>query len=221
MTKKYTAVMAHIQESCRKAERNFNSVQVMAVSKTYDISHIRPVLDAGHRVFGENKVQECRDKWQILKTEYTGITLHLIGGLQSNKVKYLPHLVDVIHTVDSQKLVLEIKKHMDKNPQWHPDIYIQVNTGDEQQKNGVPVDTVHSMVHFAKNNGLHVVGLMCIPPMQDYPTPHFALLRKLAHQNSLTELSMGMSGDYDDAINIGATIIRIGTAIFGTRTHKT
>lgn len=217
MTEKYTAVIADIQQSCRKAGRDFNTVQVMAVSKTYDISHIRPVLNAGHRVFGENKVQECRDKWHTLKTEYAHIELHLIGGLQTNKVKYLPPIVDAIHTVDSQKLVLEIKKHMDKNPDWCPDIYIQVNTGNEQQKNGVAVNMVNNMVQFAQNNGLRVVGLMCIPPVQDYPAPHFALLRKIAHQNGLTQLSMGMSGDYDDAINIGATIIRIGTAIFGVR----
>ena len=217
MTEKYHCLIQNIQESCRKAERDFNTIDIMAVSKTYDISHIRPVLDTGHRIFGENKVQECRNKWIQLKSEYDNIHLHLIGGLQSNKVKYLPHLVDVIHTVDSEKLVLEIKKHMDKNPDWIPHIYIQVNTGEETQKNGVAVAQVSALVSFAKAHGLHVVGLMCIPPLNDYPTPHFALLRKLAHENGLSQLSMGMSADYDDALNLGATIIRIGTAIFGKR----
>ncbi len=219
MTEKFTAFMDNLKESCRKAERAVDTVQVMAVSKTYDLSHIRPVLDAGHRVFGENKVQECRDKWRQLKSEYDHIQLHLIGGLQRNKVKYLPHLVDAIHTVDSEKLVLEIKKHMQNTPDWHPDIYIQINTGAETQKNGVPVADTEKMVAFAKSHSLPVVGLMCIPPVCDYPAPHFALLRKLAHANGLEKLSMGMSADYDDAINLGSTIIRIGTAIFGTRTH--
>ncbi len=218
MTEKFNTLMMDIQETCRKAERDFDTVQVMAVSKTYDIRHIRPVLDVGHRVFGENKVQECRDKWPQLKSEYEGVKLHLIGGLQSNKVKYLPHLVDAIHTVDSQKLVLQIKKHMDKNPDWKPDVYIQVNTGAETQKNGVTVTEVSALVDFAISHGLHVVGLMCIPPITDYPAPHFALLRKLAQENRLSHLSMGMSADYDDAINLGSTIIRIGTAIFGKRT---
>lgn len=217
MPHKYHTTIAHIHESCRKADYNPSHLDVMAVSKTYPVESIVPILDAGHRIFGENKVQECRDKWPALKSVYDGVKLHLIGGLQTNKVKYLPHLVDAIHTVDSQKIIDEIRKHMDKNPDWHPDIYIQVNTGNEPQKNGVCVQDVAPLVAYARDAHLNVVGLMCIPPASDYPTPHFALLRKLAHENALEKLSMGMSADYDDAINLGATIIRIGSAIFGER----
>ena len=210
-------IKSEIEKYKTRALRQDDNVDLIAVSKTFPIDDVKIALDTGHRIFGENKVQECRDKWIDLKSEYQNIELHLIGGLQTNKVKYLPNLVDVIHTLDNIKLANEIKKHIDKNENWNPQIYIQVNTGAEAQKNGVLEHDADKIITQCKEMGLNIVGLMCIPPADENPSVHFALLRKIAMRNNLQKLSMGMSTDYPIAIDLGATCVRIGSAIFGAR----
>lgn len=210
-------IKSEIEKYKTRALRQDDNVDLIAVSKTFPIDDIKIALDTGHRIFGENKVQECRDKWIDLKSEYQNVELHLIGGLQTNKVKYLPNLVDVIHTLDNIKLASEIKKHIDKNENWNPQIYIQVNTGAEPQKNGVLEQDTDKIITQCKEMGLNIVGLMCIPPADENPSVHFALLRKIAMRNNLQKLSMGMSTDYPIAIDLGATCVRIGSAIFGAR----
>ncbi len=210
-------IKSEIEKYKTRALRQDDNVDLIAVSKTFPIDDVKIALDTGHRIFGENKVQECRDKWIDLKSEYQNIELHLIGGLQTNKVKYLPNLVDVIHTLDNIKLANEIKKHIDKNENWNPQIYIQVNTGAETQKNGVLEQDADKIITQCKEMGLNIVGLMCIPPADENPSVHFALLRKIAMRNNLQKLSMGMSTDYPIAIDLGATCVRIGSAIFGAR----
>ncbi|MFL2660049.1 MAG: YggS family pyridoxal phosphate-dependent enzyme [Alphaproteobacteria bacterium] len=210
-------IKSEIEKYKTRALRQDDNVDLIAVSKTFPIDDIKIALDTGHRIFGENKVQECRDKWIDLKSEYQNVELHLIGGLQTNKVKYLPNLVDVIHTLDNIKLANEIKKHIDKNENWNPQIYIQVNTGAETQKNGVLEHDADKIITQCKEMGLNIVGLMCIPPADENPSVHFALLRKIAMRNNLQKLSMGMSTDYPIAIDLGATCVRIGSAIFGAR----
>lgn len=210
-------IKSEIEKYKTRALRQDDNVDLIAVSKTFPIDDIKIALDTGHRIFGENKVQECRDKWIDLKSEYQNIELHLIGGLQTNKVKYLPNLVDVIHTLNNIKLANEIKKHIDKNENWNPQIYIQVNTGAEAQKNGVLEQDADKIITQCKEMGLNIVGLMCIPPADENPSVHFALLRKIAMRNNLQKLSMGMSTDYPIAIDLGATCVRIGSAIFGAR----
>ncbi len=210
-------IKSEIEKYKTRALRQDDNVDLIAVSKTFPIDDIKIALDTGHRIFGENKVQECRNKWVDLKSEYQNVELHLIGGLQTNKVKYLPNLVDVIHTLDNIKLANEIKKHIDKNENWNPQIYIQVNTGAEAQKNGVLEQDADKIITQCKEMGLNIVGLMCIPPADENPSVHFALLRKIAMRNNLQKLSMGMSTDYPIAIDLGATCVRIGSAIFGAR----
>ena len=211
-------VLNTIDEYKRRALRQDEQVDLVAVSKTKPADLIRQALDTGHRIYGENKVQECRDKWSELKNEYDNVELHLIGGLQTNKVKYLPNLVDVIQTVDSIKLATEIKKHIDKNENWNPKIYIQINTGAEEQKSGVLESEADDLIKECLVLGLNVIGLMCIPPAGENPSVHFALLKKIGIRNNLQKLSMGMSGDYPIAIDLGATAVRVGSAIFGERT---
>jgi len=210
-------IKSDIEKYKIRALRQDENVDLIAVSKTFPIDDIKIALDTGHRIFGENKVQECRDKWIDLKSEYENVELHLIGGLQTNKVKYLPNLIDVIQTLDSIKLANEIKKHIDKNENWNPQIYIQVNTGAEQQKNGVLEQDTDEFITQCKEMGLNIVGLMCIPPADENSSVHFALLRKIAMRNNLQKLSIGMSGDYPIAIDLGATAVRVGSAIFGVR----
>jgi hypothetical protein len=210
-------IKSEIEKYKTRALRQDDNVDLIAVSKTFPIDDIKIALDTGHRIFGENKVQECRNKWVDLKSEYQNVELHLIGGLQTNKVKYLPNLVDVIHTLDNIKLANEIKKHIDKNENWNPQIYIQINTGAEAQKNGVLEQDADKIITQCKEMGLNIVGLMCIPPADENPSVHFALLRKIAMRNNLQKLSMGMSTDYPIAIDLGATCVRIGSAIFGDR----
>ena len=210
-------VLNTIEQYKKRALREDETVDLVAVSKTKPTELIRQALDTGHRIYGENKVQECRDKWTELKNEYEDVELHLIGGLQTNKVKYLPNLVDVIQTVDSIKLATEIKKHIDKNETWNPKIYIQINTGAEEQKSGVLESEADNLIKECMDMGLNVIGLMCIPPAEENPSVHFALLKKIANRNGLKKLSMGMSGDYPIAIDLGATAVRVGSAIFGER----
>lgn len=199
------------------AGREPGSVTLVAVSKTFDASVIRPLLEAGHRVFGENRVQEAEGKWPALKADFPGIELHLIGPLQSNKAKQAVALFDVIETIDRDKIASELAKEMARQAKT-PTLYVQVNTGSEPQKAGIePMEAVAFVARCREVHGLQIEGLMCIPPLEENPGPHFALLEKLAHQAGLSKLSMGMSADYETAIAFGATSVRVGSAIFGAR----
>jgi len=210
-------VEARIEKAERQARRPAGSVTLVAVSKTFDVEHIRPVIAAGQRVFGENRVQESQGKWPALKAETPEIELHLIGPLQSNKAADAVALFDVIETVDREKIARVLAEEMKKQNRT-PRLYVQVNTGLEPQKAGIePKETVH-FVEFCRNElGLPIEGLMCIPPAEENPGPHFALLARLARESGVEKLSMGMSGDFEAAIEFGATSVRVGSAIFGAR----
>ena len=195
-------------------------VNIIAVSKTFPPEAIAPVLAAGHRVFGENRVQEAAEKWPNLKASYPDVELHLIGALQSNKAAQAVALFDVIHSLDRIKLARVLAAEM-KRQNRQLKILVQVNTGKEDQKSGIPPEETEEFVRTCRAElGLNIVGLMCLPPQQDVAGPHFALLQKLSQQCDAPLLSMGMSGDYEEAIKLGATHIRLGTAIFGPRTQK-
>ena len=195
-------------------------VNIIAVSKTFPPEAIASVLAAGHRVFGENRVQEAAEKWPDLKASYPDVELHLIGALQSNKAAQAVALFDVIHSLDRIKLARVLAAEM-KRQNRQLKILVQVNTGKEDQKSGIPPEEPEEFVRTCRAElGLNIVGLMCLPPQQDVAGPHFALLQKLSQQCDAPLLSMGMSGDYEEAIKFGATHIRLGTAIFGPRTQK-
>ncbi len=201
----------------RQAERDPGSVTLVAVSKTFDADAIRPVLQDGHRVFGENRVQEAQGKWPELKSAFDGIELHLIGPLQSNKAKEAVALFDVIETIDREKIAAAVAAEM-KRQNRSVKLLVQINTGLETQKAGVAPEEAEAFVASCrKRHGLTISGLMCIPPFDQNPGPHFALLEKLGRRLELPELSMGMSGDYETAIAFGATSVRVGSAIFGSR----
>ena len=195
-------------------------VNIIAVSKTFSPEAIAPVLAVGHRVFGENRVQEAAEKWPNLKASYPDVELHLIGALQSNKAAQAVALFDVIHSLDRIKLAHVLAAEM-KRQNRQLKILVQVNTGKEDQKSGIPPEETEEFVITCRSElGLNIVGLMCLPPQQDVAGPHFALLQKLSQKCDAPLLSMGMSGDYEEAIKFGATHIRLGTAIFGPRTKK-
>lgn len=210
-------VRARIARAETEAARTAGSVELVAVSKTFEADDIRPVLVAGQRVFGENRVQEAQGKWPALREEFPDLELHLIGPLQSNKAKEAVALFDVIETVDREKIAAELAKEIER--QGKPvRLYVQVNTGLEPQKAGIdPRETVAFVTRCRDVHGLAIEGLMCIPPADENPGPHFALLAKLAREAGVEKLSMGMSGDYETAIAFGATSVRVGSAIFGTR----
>ncbi|MEC8414459.1 MAG: YggS family pyridoxal phosphate-dependent enzyme [Pseudomonadota bacterium] len=195
-------------------------VNIIAVSKTFSPEAIAPVLAVGHRVFGENRVQEAAEKWPNLKASYPDVELHLIGALQSNKAAQAVALFDVIHSLDRIKLASVLAAEM-KRQNRQLKILVQVNTGKEDQKSGIPPEETEEFVITCRSElGLNIVGLMCLPPQQDVAGPHFALLQKLSQQCNAPLLSMGMSGVYLEAIKFGGTHIRLGTAIFGPRTQK-
>lgn len=199
------------------AGRKAGSVTLVAVSKTFSADQIRPVLQAGQRVFGENRVQEAAAKWPGLRAEFEAVELHLIGPLQSNKAKEAVALFDVIETVDREKIAAEIAKEMARQSR-RPRLYVQVNTGLEPQKAGIDPRQAAAFVERCRAvHGLAIGGLMCIPPLGENPGPHFALLEKLAREAAVAELSMGMSADFETAIAFGATSVRVGSAIFGSR----
>lgn len=204
-------------KAARAAGRDPASVTLVAVSKTHDADAIEPALRAGQRVFGENRVQEAQGKWPQLRVLYPSIELHLIGPLQTNKVADAVATFDVIESVDREKLARALSAEFAKQGVARP-CYIQVNTGDEPQKAGVSPREADAFIALCRDAlKLPVTGLMCIPPAGEEPAPHFALLRKIAARNGLKILSMGMSGDFDAAIGLGATHVRVGTAIFGNR----
>ncbi|CAM5559196.1 pyridoxal phosphate enzyme (YggS family) [Aquamicrobium terrae] len=210
-------VRAGIAAAAREAKRPEGSVTLVAVSKTFDADAIRPVLGAGQRVFGENRVQEAQAKWPALRQEFADIELHLIGPLQSNKAREAVALFDVIETVDREKIAAELAREIARQGRA-PKLYVQVNTGSEPQKAGIePRQAVEFVERCRRVHGLAVEGLMCIPPADENPGPHFAMLEKLARQAGVEKLSMGMSGDYETAVAFGATSVRVGSAIFGSR----
>jgi len=210
-------VRAAIAAAATEAKRKEGSVRLVAVSKTKPGEEISPVIDAGQRVFGENRVQEAQSKWPELKAETAGIELHLIGPLQSNKTAEAVALFDVIQTVDREKIAREIAREIKKQDK-HPVLYVQVNTGSEPQKAGIEPDEADAFIAMCRTElGLKISGLMCIPPVDENPGPHFALLAKIARENDIETLSMGMSDDFETAIAFGATEVRVGSAIFGAR----
>lgn len=211
------AVLKQIATAEADAGRKPGSVRLVAVTKTFDADAIRPVIEAGQRVFGENRVQEAQSKWPALKAEYPDVELHLIGPLQSNKAKEAVALFDVIETVDREKIAAELAKEIRKQGRA-PRLYVQVNTGLEEQKAGIdPREAAAFVTRCRTEHGLAIDGLMCIPPFDENPGPHFALLEKLAREAGVERLSMGMSGDFETAIAFGATEVRVGSAIFGHR----
>lgn len=211
------AVRARIATAEAEASRPVGSVTLIAVSKTFDADAVSPVITAGQRAFGENRVQEAAGKWPALRAAHPALELHLIGPLQSNKVREAVALFDVIHTLDRTKLAAALAVEMRRQDR-RPHLFVQVNTGEEPQKAGVtPADALAFVSQCTAEYGLPVGGLMCIPPADEPPAPHFALLAKLAERAKLPHLSMGMSGDYETAVAFGATHVRVGSAIFGSR----
>jgi pyridoxal phosphate enzyme (YggS family) len=210
------AVRAAIARAARLAGREAGSVTLVAISKTHGAEAIRPLIGAGQRIFGENRVQEAQAKWPALKAEWPDIRLHLVGTLQSNKAEEAVALFDAVHSLDRPSLVEAMAKAMAKTGR-RPDCFVQVNIGDEPQKGGCAVAELPALLAHAQKAGLSVAGLMCIPPEGLEPAPYFALLAALARRHGLEGLSMGMSGDYETAVTIGATHVRVGTALFGPR----
>jgi pyridoxal phosphate enzyme (YggS family) len=209
-------VREKIARAARIAGREPGSVDLIAISKTHDAAAIRPLLDAGQRAFGENRVQEAAAKWPELRETTSGIALHLVGQLQSNKAEEAVALFDAIHSVDRLSLVDALAKAMDKADK-RPACFVQVNIGDEPQKGGCAVADLPVLLAEARAADLPLSGLMCVPPLDMEPAPYFALLAKLARDHSLAGLSMGMSSDYETAVTIGATHVRVGSALFGAR----
>jgi hypothetical protein len=206
-----------IVRACRDAGREPDSVTLVAVSKTFGADAIRPVIAAGQRVFGENRVQEAQAKWPALREEFPNLELHLIGPLQSNKARDAVALFDAIHAVDRPSLCAALAKEIERQGRA-PLLFVELNTGAEPQKAGVLPEDADTFIAACRNSyGLTISGLMCIPPFEEAPGPHFALAAKIARRNGLDLLSMGMSADFQTAIAFGATHVRVGTAIFGHR----
>ncbi|GIK97947.1 MAG: YggS family pyridoxal phosphate enzyme [Alphaproteobacteria bacterium] len=211
------AVRSRMARAAREAGRDPAEIALVAVAKTHPPEDILPALEAGHRIFGENRVQEAAAKWPALRARFPDIQLHLIGPLQTNKVKDAVALFDVIETVDREKLARALAAEMAVQGK-RPDCFIQINTGEEPQKAGVVPEDADAFIALCRDElALPIRGLMCIPPVDEPPAPHFALLAEIAERHDLAGLSMGMSGDYEIAIGLGATHVRVGTAIFGER----
>ena len=211
------AVTGRIAAAAGAAGRDAGSVRLVAVSKLQPEARIAGALEAGHRLFGENRVQEAEARWPAFRERFPDIALHLIGGLQTNKVRAAVKLFDVIETVDRPRLAAALAREFERTGRALP-CFVQVNTGDEPQKGGVAPAGLDSFLDRCRTEyGLDVVGLMCIPPAEDPPGPHFAFLREAARRNGLAGLSMGMSADFETAIRFGATHVRIGSAVFGAR----
>jgi hypothetical protein len=210
-------VEQEIARACKEARRERAQVTLIAVSKTFDAPAISPVIDAGQRVFGENRVQEAKAKWPELMSDHSGIALHLIGPLQSNKAREAVALFHAIHSVDRPSICEALAKEINSQKK-QPELFIQLNTGEEPQKAGVAPGEADAFIANCRDTyGLVISGLMCIPPVNEAPAPHFALTAKIAARNGLTNLSMGMSADFAIAIQFGATHVRVGSAIFGHR----
>ena len=213
-------VRDQIARACAEARRNPASVTLVAISKTFGADAIEPVIAAGQRVFGENRVQEAKAKWPPLKQRHCGVELHLVGSLQSNKAKEAVALFDAIHSVDRPSLAEALAKEIARQGRA-PTLFVEVNTGAEPQKAGVLPEETDAFVKACRERyGLSIAGLMCLPPAHEPPAPHFALTAKIARRNGLSLLSMGMSADFPLAIEFGATHVRVGTAIFGERVTR-
>jgi hypothetical protein len=211
-----TEIHERIARAEAEAGRAPGSVTLVAVSKVQPLERIEAVLEAGHRVFGENRVQEAQGKWPAFRDRFEGVELHLVGPLQTNKARAALELFDVIHTLDRPKLATTLARLAQETGRCPP-LFVQVNTGEEPQKAGIPPGEADAFVAEARRLDLPLAGLMCIPPVDEEPALHFALLAKIAERNGLSGLSMGMSGDFERAIAQGATHVRVGSAIFGAR----
>jgi len=211
-------ILARIAFARKSALKPAAFTKLIAVSKTHSESDVRPLLETGHRIFGESRVQEAHAKWLPLKRDFPDIELHLIGPLQTNKVREAVGLFDVLHSLDRPKLAQALKSECER-AQRAPELFIQVNTGEEPQKAGAAPSDVPALAALARELGLNLRGLMCIPPVDEAPAPHFALLAKIAGEQKLPYLSMGMSDDFEIAIRFGATHVRVGTALFGERDY--
>jgi PLP dependent protein len=218
LTQRLAGVRAHIAEAAAEAKRDAAVVTLVAVAKTFPAEAVAEALAAGQRHFGENRVQEGMAKYPALREAHADLVLHLIGPLQTNKVKQAVAHFDVIHTLDRQSLAEELAKEFSKSGRRLP-CFVQVNTGEEPQKAGCTPQEADAFIAACRALDLPIVGLMCIPPAEEEPAPHFALLNKIAKRNGLEQLSMGMSGDYDTAVMLGATHVRVGSAIFGGRSY--
>ncbi|WP_039389027.1 YggS family pyridoxal phosphate-dependent enzyme [Novosphingobium sp. MBES04] len=209
-------VRESIDHAARIAQRETSGIELIAISKTHDAEAIRPLIEEGQRVFGENRVQEAQEKWPALREEYPDLVLHLVGQLQSNKAEDAVALFDCIHSLDRPSLVSALGKAMAKAGRQVP-CFVQVNIGDEDQKGGCAIADVPALLEAAREADIPVIGLMCVPPLGIEAAPFFALLAKIAQENGLDQLSMGMSGDFETAIMLGATHVRVGSALFGAR----
>lgn len=214
---RYHRILDRVVLSANKAGRDPTSIKLIVVSKTFEPPDIHPIITAGQRSFGENRVQEAKSKWSFFRSQYDNLDLHLIGPLQSNKVKDAVSLFENIHSIDREKIAEAVALELSKSNK-KVNLFVQVNTGEETQKSGVAPRDVKSFIKFCRENlKLEIFGLMCIPPFGEDPTMHFEMLSNLACENSIKNLSMGMSEDFESAIACGATHIRVGSAIFGTR----
>ncbi len=213
---RYAAINERIAKAAKRARRDPAEVTLIAISKTHAADSIRPLLDLGHRVFGENRVQEAEAKWPALRADYPDTQLHLVGQLQSNKAVEAAALFDAIHSLDRPSLVTALAKARDKAGRL-PMLFVQVNIGEEAQKGGCAIADLPTLLAEAGAADLAIAGLMCVPPFGVEAAPYFALLRKLAHDHGLQALSMGMSDDFESAVEIGATHVRVGSALFGAR----
>jgi pyridoxal phosphate enzyme (YggS family) len=211
-------ITARMNDEEARTGRPSGTTKLIAVSKVQPNDRVRAVLEEGHRIFGENKVQEAQGKWPAFKEEFDGVELHLLGPLQTNKTKQAMELFDVIHSLDRMKLANKLAA-LSTELGHCPDLFIQINTGEEEQKAGIPPAEADQFIADCRALKLPVIGLMCIPPAEEEPSLHFALLAKIAKRNRLDGLSMGMSGDFETAIAQGATHIRVGSAIFGERDY--
>ena len=207
---------ARIARIAAIASRKADDIELIAISKTHPAKRIAPLIEEGQRVFGENRVQEAQDKWPALREAHPDIALHLVGQLQSNKAEDALALFDCIHSLDRPSLVTALGKAMDKTGRRVP-CFVQVNIGAEEQKGGCPIADVPALLASARDAQIPVIGLMCVPPLEIEPAPFFALLARIAADNGLDQLSMGMSGDFETAIMLGATHVRVGSALFGAR----
>ena len=214
-----SVINSKIKQAEKSASRAIGSTQLIAVSKVQPNERVLNVLEQGHKIFGENKIQEAHGKWPMFREKFSNVKVHLIGPLQSNKVKQAVALFDAIHTVDRLKLAQKLSNEIQTQGKA-PEMFIQINTGEEEQKSGIAPKDADQFIADCLSLDLPIKGLMVIPPVNEEPTLHFGLLRKIAHRNGLTGLSMGMSSDFESAIAMGATHIRVGSAIFGERNYS-
>ncbi|GAB5487614.1 MAG: YggS family pyridoxal phosphate-dependent enzyme [Parasphingorhabdus sp.] len=209
-------IQERMAKASRLAGRNATNTQLIAISKTRSVEEIRPLLESGHRLFGENRVQEAADKWSMLREEYPDVKVHLVGQLQSNKAEEAVEHFDAIHSLDRKSLLKALAKAMQKSGKHIP-CFVQINIGEESQKGGCDISEAEAFLQAVSEREIDIAGLMCLPPSGANPAPYFALLAKLAKDNRLSGLSMGMSADFETAIKLGATHVRVGTALFGPR----